>query len=152
MGSQLAPAFAGVDPGTGGTDVDLPRWRRPSLMAARKSDPVRNGVDHVNLTFGTPDATAAGGERQAVRYRLVRLLDRPDELLGQAVDSLDEGDEVEILEKRGTYRLVMTPDGRQGWLHKMTLGDIIRDTPPVPESGGPGDDILMSYLAARPRS
>ncbi len=34
----------GIDPGTGGTDVDLPRWRRPSLLAARKSDPTR-GID-----------------------------------------------------------------------------------------------------------
>ena len=152
VGSQLAPAFAGVDPGTGGTDVDLPRWRRPSLLAARKSDPVRSGADHVNRTFGTPDATTAGGERQAVRYRLVRLLDRPDELLGQAVDSLDEGDEVEVLEKRGTYRLVITPDGRQGWLHKMTLGDIVLDTPPTSMPGGPGDDALMAYLSARARS
>ena len=155
-GTQLAPAFAGIDPGTGGTDVDLPRWRRPSLLAARKSDPIRNGADHVNLTFSASDAMAAGGERQAVRYRLVRLLDRPDELLGQAVDSVDQGDEVEILEKRGTYRLVRTPDGRQGWLHKMTLGDIVSDTPASTSasggSGGLGDDTLMAYLTAHART
>ncbi len=128
-GPALAPAYAGVDPGTGGTDVNLPRWRRPSLLAARKSDPVRNGATHINLTFGIEEASTARGERHVVRYRLVRLLDRPDELLGLAVDSLDEGDEVEILEERGTYRRVATPDGREGWLHRMTLGTIASDAP-----------------------
>jgi hypothetical protein len=152
LGSQLAPAYAGVDPGTGGTDVDLPRWRRPSLLAARKSDPVRNGVEHVNLTFGFQGGATACGERQVVRYRLVRLLDRPDEMLGQAVDSLDEGDEVEILEQRGTYRRVATPDGRQGWLHRMTLGEMVSDAPPSTcESDDPADEVLSAYLTARSR-
>ena len=151
--SQLAPAYAGVDPGTGGTDLNLPRWRRPSLLAARKSDPVRNGVEHVNLTFGVQGAATTGGERQIVRYRLVRLLDRPDEMLGQAVDSLDEGDEVEILERHGTYRRVATPDGRQGWLHRMTLGDIVSVAPLAPrESDDPADDVLAAYLTARARA
>jgi hypothetical protein len=158
FGAGLVPTFIGVDPGrvdpgTGGTDVDLPRWRRPSLLAARKSDPVRNGAEHVNLTFELQGAPTAGGERQVVRYRLVRLLDRPDELLGQAVDSLDEGDEVEIVERHGTYRRVLTPDGRQGWLHRMTLGDIVtEDLASIPGSSGLGDDFLSAYLAARTRA
>ena len=158
FGAGLAPVFIGVDlgrvdPGTGGTDVDLPRWRRPSLLAARKSDPVRNGAEHVNLTFALQGAPTAGGERQVVRYRLVRLLDRPDELLGQAVDSLDEGDEVEVLERHGTYRRVVTPDGRQGWLHRMTLGDIVTDDlATMVGSGGLGDDLLTAYPAARARA
>jgi len=153
FGAGLAPAFIRIDPGTGGTDVDLPRWRRPSLLAARKSDPVRNGDEHVNLTFELQGAPTAGGERQVVRYRLVRLLDRPDELLGQAVDFLDEGDEVEIVERHGTYRRVLTPDGRQGWIHRMTLGDIVTDDPASTlGSGGPGDDFLPAYLSARARA
>jgi hypothetical protein len=151
FGNGMAPAFSGVDPGTGGTDVDLPRWRRPSLLAARKSDPIRNGADHVNLTFEARGG-AASAERQVVRYRLVRLLDRPDELLGQAIDSVDEGDEVEVLEHHGTYRRVQTPDGRQGWLHRMTLGDIVTDeTDPAPRWGNLDDDVLSAYLAARAR-
>jgi hypothetical protein len=153
LGSELMPVYAGVDPGTGGTDVNLPRWRRPSLLAARKSDPIRNGVEHVGLTFGFPGASTACGERQVVRYRLVRLLDRPDELLGQAVDSLDEGDEVEILEQRGTYRRVATPDGREGWLHRMTLGEIVSDAPPSTfGSDDVADDVLLAYLTARARA
>ncbi len=149
----LAPALVGIDPGTGGSDVDLPRWRRPSLLAARKSDPVRNGAEHVNLTFEVQGAPAAGGQRKVVRYRLVRLLDRPDEQLGLAVDSLDEGDEVEILEQHGTYRRVITPDGRQGWLHRMTLGDIVaRDPASTTEESEPGQDALMAYLSAHARA
>jgi hypothetical protein len=153
FGAGLAPAFTGIDPGTGGTDIDLPRWRRPSLLAARKSDPVRNGAEHVNLTFELQGAPTTGGPRQVIRYRLVRLLDRPDELLGQAVDSLDQGDEVEILEQHGTYRRVLTPDGRQGWLHRMTLGEIVTDDPgSTSGSGEPDDDVLQAYLSARARA
>jgi hypothetical protein len=148
FGASLAPAFTGVDPGTGGTDVDLPRWRRPSLLAARRSDPVRNGAaEHANLTFDLHAAPTAGCERQVVRYQLVRLLDQPDELLGQAIDSLDEGDEVEVVEQHGTYRRVQTPDGRQGWLHRMTLGDIVTDDPAATLD----DDVLSAYLSARAR-
>jgi hypothetical protein len=151
-GSVLAPSFTGFDPGTGGTDINLPRWRRPSLLAARKSDPVRNGVERATLTFQAQGAMA-GGERMVVRYRLVQLLDRPDELLGQPVDSVDEGDEVEILERRGTYRLVVAPDGRQGWLHKMTLGEIVPDD----SVGIPGPDGLFGdgrsvYFTERART
>ncbi len=153
LGPALVPAYVDVDPGTGGTDLNLPRWRRPSLLAARKSDPVRNGVEHVNLTFGIESTPTARGERHVVRYRLVRLLDRPDELLGQAVDSLDEGDEVEILERRGTYRRVTTPDGREGWLHRMTLGTIASEVPSASvESEEVADDVLVAYLTARARA
>ena len=153
FGAGLAPAYVGVDPGTGGTDINLPRWRRPSLLAARKSDPVRNGADHVTRTFEIQGAPAAGGQRKMVRYRLVRLLDRPDEQLGLSVDSLDEGDEVEILEQHGTYRRVVTPDGRQGWLHRMTLGDIVASDPASTTDASESDqDVLVAYLSARARA
>jgi hypothetical protein len=140
----------GIDPGTGGTDVDLPRWRRPSLLAARKSDPMR-GADAMvatHLAFGA-GAAPAGQERRLVRYRIVRLLDRPDELTGNTVGSLDEGDQVAIVGQSGLYRRVETPDGRTGWLHKMTLGDVITSTDaPEPDID---PDVLMAYLAARGR-
>jgi hypothetical protein len=140
------PAF---DPGTGGTDVDLPRWRRPSLMAARKSDPVRSFDAPTRLTFER-SATSVDGERRLVRYRLVRLLDRPDELNGLTVHTLDAGDEVAVVEASGLYRRVVTPDGRTGWLHKMTLGDVI-DTAPPEGDVALDADVLMAYLAARAR-
>jgi hypothetical protein len=152
VGFGLAPAFAGVDPGTGGTDVNLPRWRRPSLLAARKSDPIRNGAEHVSLTFDGGGGPAAGAERMEVRYRLVQLLDRPDEILGLVVDSLDQGDQVEVVEHHGTYRRVVTPDGREGWLHRMTLGEIVPEATPAHGFDQPGDDVLLNYLAAHARA
>lgn len=148
------PAVAGptvYDPGTGGTDIDLPRWRRPSLLAARKSDPTRGAAAAAatNLAFASP-AAAAGMERRLVRYRIVRLLDRPDELTGNTVGSLDEGDQVAVVEQSGLYRRIETPDGRTGWLHKMTLGDVI-EAPAEPDAEI-DPDVLMAYLAARGRA
>lgn len=144
------PPAASVDPGTGGTDVDLPRWRRPSLLAARKSDPARGAGSEPtgNLAFAGP-AAGAGVERRTVRYRIVRLLDRPDEMTGSTVGSLDEGDQVAVVEQSGLYRRVETPDGRTGWIHKMTLGDIV-DAPPGHDAEI-DPDVLMAYLAARGR-
>jgi hypothetical protein len=156
-GEAAAPASpqATVDPGTGGLDADLPRWRRPSLLAARKSDPVRGGpiaaaavAGHLSFAPGTADAAL---ERRIVRYRIVRLLDRPDELLGATVGSLDEGDEVAILEESGLYRRVVTPDGRTGWIHKMTLGEVVETAPTEPEEEI-DPDVLLAYLAARGRA
>ena len=142
-----APAEFDVDPGTGGTDVDLPRWRRPSLMAARKSDPIRAGAVAGSMTFANaPGASTSGGERRSVRYNLVRLLDRPDEVAGATVGSLDEGDEVEVLEAKGMYRRVRAPDGRAGWVHKMTLGDALEAAEPEPEIER---DVLLAYLSGR---
>jgi hypothetical protein len=148
-GLAAAPALA-IDPGTGGTDVDLPRWRRPSLLAARMSDPIR-GTDAVpagHLAFGGP-AAAASMERRLVHYRIVRLLDRPDEVTGNTVGSVDEGDEVAVVEQSGLYRRIETPDGRTGWLHKMTLGDVV--APPTEPEAEIDPDVLMAYLAARGR-
>ena len=155
FGGPLAVASAAawptaIDPGTGGTDVDLPRWRRPSLLAARKSDPTRGAVAAAgtHLAFASP-AAAAGMERRLVRYRIVRLLDRPDELTGSTVGSLDEGDQVAVVERSGLYRRVETPDGRIGWLHKMTLGDVV--AAPAGPDAEVDPDVLMAYQAARGR-
>lgn len=113
----------------------MPRWRRPSLIQARKTDPIRDATPAARLTFdhglvGPLD----GRERRVIRYRVVRLLDAPDELRGAEIGYLDQGDEVQLLEKYGAYWLVLTPDGQQGWLHKMTLGEIVDDDDPP--SGG----------------
>lgn len=149
MPVAVAVPMPRFDPGTGGTDVDLPRWRRPSLMAARKSDPVRGFDAPARLTF-EPSAAGVDGERRRVRYRLVRLLDSPDELTGLTVDTVDAGDEVAVVESSGLYRRVVTPDGRTGWLHKMTLGEVIEAAPPDGDEGL-DPDVLMAYLAARGR-
>ena len=91
---------------------------------------------------------------------------QPDELRGSEIAFLDQGDEVQLLEKRGVYWLVLCPDGRQGWIHKMTLGDVVGDGGPTsaPSATMPiaadtwtlGDDVdgdvLTAYLESRRRA
>jgi hypothetical protein len=149
-------------------ELAMPRWRRPSLLEARRADPLRDATAAPRLTFdhglvGPLD----GRERRLIRYTLVRLLDIPDELRGTELAFLDQGDEVQLLEKRGVYWLVLCPDGRQGWIHKMTLGEVIGDpstTPSAPTATMPiaadtwtmGDDVdgdvLTAYLESRRRA
>ena len=148
-------------PGVVDPDGHMPRWRRPSLMEARKADPTRGaGAASVRLTFTGDVGTAVTGlERRLIRYRLVSLLDQPDEVRGVEIGVLDEGDEVVLMEKRGTYWRVLCPDGRQGWLHKMTLGDTVIDPSTQPgdswTSGDDGpiaggfEDILRAYTEQR---
>jgi hypothetical protein len=146
-------------------DAHLPRWRRPSLMEARKADPTRDGgaspgaLAASRLTFdGRVSDAVSGLERRRIRYRMVSLLDVPDEVRGVEIGSLDEGDEVVLLEKRGTYWRVLCPDGGEGWLHKMTLGDVVIATAGTSDSwtsadDGPApgsfEDILRAYNESR---
>lgn len=145
----------------------LPRWRRPSLLEARKADPVRDATPAARLSFdhglvGPLD----GRERRLIRYNVVRLLDAPDELRGVEIGFLDQGDEVQLLERHGTYWLVLCPNGGQGWIHKMTLGDVVEDDEAAPPNGATAtmpsapdtwtmgdvdDDVLGAYLASRER-
>ncbi len=160
--AQVAAAPSPLD-----GEMAMPRWRRPSLLEARKADPVRDAAPAApRLTFdhglvGPLD----GRERRLIRYTLVRLLDQPDELRGAEIAFLDQGDEVQLLEKRGAYWLVLCPDGRQGWIHKMTLGDVVADgQPSSPTATMPiaadtwtmGDDVdgdvLTAYLESRRRT
>ena len=104
-------------------EFGMPRWRRPSLLEARRYDPSHLKPEHQSLHFGEP----SGGERRVVRYRLVRMLSVPDELHGLETGCLDEGDEVEILEQQGVFRFVLAPDGGSGWVHRMTLGDLVTE-------------------------
>jgi hypothetical protein len=161
--SAVPPAMSPVIEG----EMALPRWRRPSLLEARKADPIRDGVVAPRLTFdhglvGPLD----GRERRLIRYNVVRLLDAPDELRASEIGFLDQGDEVQLLEKRGVYWLVLCPDGQQGWIHKMTLGDIVGELAPIDsptatmpidaETWTMGDDVdgdvLAAYLENRRRA
>lgn len=116
-------------------DTDVPRWRRQSLLDARKADPTRTARTAINLTFSAQaEAAVSGLERRRIRYRLVSLLDQPDDALGVQIGSLDEGDEVVLLERQGTHWRVLCPDGREGWLHKMVLAAPEADLPaPSPQ-------------------
>ncbi len=154
--AAAAPAAA-----AGPVDADVPRWRRQSLIEARKADPVRTISATVNLTFdGAAGAAVSGLERRRIRYRLVGLLDQPDDVRAVQTGTLDEGDEVVLLEKHGTYWRVLCPDGREGWLHKMVLGAIPEGAQAAAQPGtwtagddGPAtgtfEDILRIYAERR---
>jgi hypothetical protein len=93
---------------------------------------------------------------------VVRLLDAPDELRGAEIGSLLHGDEVQLIERSGTYWMVLCPDGRQGWIHKMTLGDVVGETPAPTaqetwatasaDADDVDDDVLTAFMAARGRA
>ncbi|HYL40409.1 MAG TPA: SH3 domain-containing protein [Candidatus Binatus sp.] len=156
--ARLAPAAAPADPVVDamapGAVVDpeslMPRWRRPSLLAARRTDPMRVApTDRIPMRFG-PGADPSPN-RRLVRYAVVALLDRPDEVLGHQVSDLMSGDEVEVLDSGSAFWEVLCPDGLRGWVHRTTLsmpgadhlsfGHRVEVSEP--------DDILTAVLAAR---
>ena len=148
-------------------EAQMPRWRRPSLLQARRTDPTRDATPAARLRFDQSlFGPSEGLERRLIRYRLVRMLDSPDELRGSEIGYLDRDDEVQPLEKYGAYWLVLCPDGRQGWVHNMTIGEVIDETlnddrliatmPLAPETWTMGDgdqdtDVLDAYLESRRR-
>ena len=81
-GGEVVGAVAAAVPPPVDVEAGMPRWRRPSVQAARKSDPTRY-VESARMSFdhGSVDAVD-GHERRVIRYRVVRLLDAPDELRG----------------------------------------------------------------------
>jgi hypothetical protein len=126
--AQAAPGLRVVD------ESLLPRWRRPSLQEVRRTDPLRAvAAETPHLSFENAGVRPlADFERRRIGYRLVRLLDSPDEFRSTEIGILDQGDEVQLLERRGVYWLVLCPDGRQGWVHRMTLADAVApDIEPV---------------------
>jgi hypothetical protein len=145
------PASQPVD-----VEMSMPRWRRPSLVKARKNDPLRNAAPPPpKLSFENGLVGALDGhERRIIRYSAVRLLDSPDELRGAGIGVVSQGDEVQLLEQTGTYWRVLTPDGRQGWLHRMTLGEVVdvaasRAREPEPEGPAWDADALIALMTAR---
>ncbi|HEX7472691.1 MAG TPA: SH3 domain-containing protein, partial [Candidatus Limnocylindrales bacterium] len=142
--STLVPSH----PGDGARLTDesgIPRWRRPSLIEARKADPRYAAVTHDRQSFNhSAVETSVGAERRRIRYRIVSLLDAPDPLRSVAIGDLDEGDEVQLLERSGGYWLVLCPDGSRGWVHRMTLGDVVTD-----EAGGGGFNAARRSFGPR---
>jgi hypothetical protein len=155
--ATLVPNFP-VVPGIPEDEIGLPRWRRPSLLVARKTDPARDGIAvAAPLTFARGAVGLVGGaERRYIRYHVVGLLDVPDEFRGTEIGILSRDDEVQLLERSGTYWRVLCPDGQEGWIHKMTLGDAVGEaSAPAdarPEYGGIDDDVLTAFMTARGRA
>jgi hypothetical protein len=153
-----------VAPGIPEDEIGMPRWRRPSLLEARKNDPARSGVPvTAPLTFARSGMnTTGGGERRLIRYHVVGLLDVPDEFRGREIGMLSRDDEVQLLERSGTYWRVLCPDGREGWIHKMTLGDVVGEarTPSAAETWAASrpdiadfdHDVLTAFMTARSRA
>ena len=170
-GQPEAAAASGyeADAAPGSEPVDeslLPRWRRPSLQQVRRSDPLRDAEKAPHLSFESAQVQPVENcERRRIGYRLVSLLDMPDELRSREIGVLDQGDEVQLLRRHGVYWLVLCPDGRQGWVHRMTLADPAAAAPfdldpePMPQymddevgENAPeleGSGLLDAYMRAR---
>ncbi len=136
-------AVAPIDP-----EALMPRWRRPSLLEARRADPTGRGpATHTPLRFGSSRAEA---DLRIVRYAVAPVMDRPDEVLGTRLAVLGAGDEVEVLESSGAYLEVLCPSGERGWIHRTTVG---QPTPPLAPGNvtrrSEADDALTALLAAR---
>ena len=109
-------------------EASVPRWRRPSLIAARyETDNIRaiRAAEPAAVLRARParlfaEPTEVLGERMVVRYG-VQLLNRPDEPFGRIMGDLANGDQVEVLEQGDIWSNVITPSGAAGWVPTATL-------------------------------
>jgi len=142
----MAPPAAAVDPEAG-----MPRWRRPSLLEARHSDPLLQAPTYrLPMRFAPNQATER--DVRIVRYAVVPVLDRPDEVLGLRLSDLASGDEIQVTSASGAFIEVLCPNGERGWIHRTTVGqrgqvglnpDRHQHVPPE------ADDALTALLSAR---
>lgn len=116
-GRAAGLATADVSP----EEAQMPRWRRPSLQQARQGSRYGPPVSRPALEFTTQPPP--GTERLAVHYRFVRVADAPDDVRSIELGRLDRGDEVDVLDRRTGFALVRAPDGLEGWVPRMTLGE-----------------------------
>jgi hypothetical protein len=141
----MAPhAGAEVDPEAG-----MPRWRRPSLLEARRSDYRSTASSRVPMRFG--EASTDDFDVRVVRYADVPVLDRPDEVLGLRLSDLASGDEVQVLGASGAFLEVVCPNGDRGWLHRTTLTQRgpVGLSGELREAAHEADDALAALLTAR---
>jgi hypothetical protein len=109
-------------------EASVPRWRRPSVIAARyetenmravrAAEPAAALRARPARLFAEP--TEVLGERMVVRYG-VQLLNRPDEPFGRIMGDLANGDQVEVLAQGEIWSNVITPSGAAGWVPTATL-------------------------------
>lgn len=131
-------------------EASMPRWRRPSLLEARHADPATAAPSHrMPMTFAD---VATELDLRVVRYAVVPVLDRPDEVLGLRVSDLASGDEVQVMSTSGAYVEVLCPNGDQGWVHRTTLGaKTVASVPGAQRLAMPDEanDALTALLSAR---
>jgi hypothetical protein len=133
-----------VDP-----EANMPRWRRPSLLEARRADFSRPATPY-RLAMRFTDERANSPDVRIVRYAVVPLLDRPDEVLGVRLADLESGDEVLAVGAQGAFVEVTRPDGEHGWIHRTTLGTRPAPFAPNHATASPeADDALTALLSAR---
>lgn len=135
-----------VDP-----EANMPRWRRPSLLEARHSDYSRLApAQRTPMRFGGDDSAEV--DIRVVRYAVVPVLDRPDEVMGLRQGDLASGDEVQVVGAQGAFIEVLCPNGDSGWVHRTTLGQRggVGLTGSVRQAmGRDADDALTALLTAR---
>ena len=134
-------------------EAAMPRWRRPSLMAARRamvSTSPTAAQPAEGLTFSEAQLAAAGElELRGIRYHMVPLLDRPDQLAGTQLGTLEIGDQVQVIARNGVYVQIRTPLGHAGWIHRTTLGELLRPAAaPGPSAPATRDQVDLDAIFA----
>ena len=142
--ARAAPMDESIEEGA------IPRWRRPSLRAARSASDRGPAGPTYQLAFNA--AAIEGSERRLVRYRVVRMMDGPDEIRSQEVGQLEENDQVEVLGRYAGYLHVRTPVGTEGWVHRTTLGPPIGSEDPDAPVGPPEFDLEAAFDMQRART
>lgn len=108
-------------------EATIPRWRRPSVQAARQS---RSATATVSMPVRFTTAPRPGDDRRVVGYRLVRVADSPDEVRSAELGRFDRGDEVEVLEAGREWTRVRGASGLEGWVLSQT---VLSSAPPWAE-------------------
>jgi hypothetical protein len=139
----MAPqSQAPVDP-----EANMPRWRRPSLLEARHADYTRIAPAHrLPMLFGSESTEV---DVRVVRYAVVPVLDRPDEVLGLRQSDLAAGDEVQVVGTSGAFIEVLCPNGDRGFVHRTTLGQRGAGRSANAPFQREADDALTALLTAR---
>ena len=140
--AMAPPDLREVDP-----EANMPRWRRPSLLEARRSDPTRYAQARAPQRF--TDDQIYQFDVRIVRYAVVPLLDRPDEVLGLRIADLESGDEVQVLSTQGTFVEIHCPNGERGFVHRTTLRPRDAAAPAFPAMPEPHEDTLAGLFPAR---
>ncbi len=143
----MAPPLAA--PGIVDPEANMPRWRRPSLLEARRADPTRGwAASRPAMRFA--DERTNSPDVRIVRYAVVPVLDRPDEIMGIRLADLASGDEVVSVGASGAFVEVDCPTGEHGWIHRTTIGPKTSAFQnPLRSAQSDPDDALTAVLSAR---